>query len=104
MAIACYQITQQNASYVVGGKSDPITAANTSLTDITAALAVTAIAGDPTSVTAVTLVQTDVTALKALINADCVVILNDATLTTQAKVFAALDALKQALRGSNRFS
>lgn len=102
MTVSSYQVTlsANGASPVVAGKSDALAQANTALTDITAALAVTAIAGDAPSTTAVTLVQTDVTALKSTINANVVLLVDNAVVTTKTKLKAALDALRFAVDGS----
>ena len=98
MAVRGFIITV--ATNAVAGQIDPLAKATTALTDLTSALAVGNISGDPTSVTAVTLVQTDVTALKAAINGNIVVLIDTAVVTTKNALNTALDAFKRNMEGS----
>lgn len=94
MAFAAVKILVKQAladgRYSLSDKGASAPDATTILTDITAALAVTAIAGDPTSTTAVTLVQTDATALIATFNGDVNVIWNTSTVTHRNQLRKAL--------------
>lgn len=68
----------------------PAPTLTTLLSDITAALAVSAISGDATATTAVTLVQTDANALVLALSADVSVVWNDATITHRNQLREAL--------------
>lgn len=73
-------------------------AITTALTDITAALAVPNISGDPTSVTAVTLVQTDVTAIQTAANALVLALSSDVSVAWDGSTVTHRNQLREALR------
>lgn len=68
----------------------PAPTLTTLLADITAALAVTAIAGDTDSTTAVTLVQTDANALVLAQQSDVSITFNTSTVTTKNQMRSVL--------------
>lgn len=93
-----YSPSVKNGSLPVASTTALSAAVTTALTDITAALAIGNISGDPTSLTAVTLIQTDVTAIQTAVAALALALTGDVSVVWDGSTITHRNQLRDALR------